>query len=190
MLKWGQVNILQLLCKQACDLDRWFKDTWLISTKFTPDIFCMCNNTFPLDDYVFFFHYFFVLEAVKEEIVPVDLNEIPLCQNETWPFFCVSIIYLFKSTSFILGDLWVLIMYLKNKMSFMKSANNEFFLVSGRLCPFLPSETRSGVRRLQLLSPCKLAASAHNSKAGEMSCLAKVKGQSPSDSLILPGCRW
>lgn len=46
-----------------------------------------------------------------------------------------ALIYLFKSTSFILGDLWLLIMYLKNKMSFMENADHFF---SGQLCIFLP----------------------------------------------------
>lgn len=43
-----------------------------------------------------------------------------LCQNETWPFFfcvCQSSIYS-KAPAFILADLWVLIMYLKNKNEF------------------------------------------------------------------------
>lgn len=50
------------------------------------------------------------------------------------------LIYLFKSTSFILGDLWLLIVYLKNKMSFMETA--AFF--SGQLCIFLPWNLPTG----------------------------------------------
>lgn len=49
-------------------------------------------------------------------------------------------------------------MYLKNKISFMKSVDGEFF------------GFRQGEGQEQLLSPPKVAVSARNSKAGEMSC--------------------
>lgn len=80
------------------------------------------------------------------------------------PFFCVcqSSIYS-KAPAFILADLWVLIMYLKNKNEFYEKF---WWWVFGRCFSPLTAKQR------------------------KWGCLAKVKGQSPSHSLILPGCRW
>lgn len=83
----------------------------------------------------FYFGPNFSLEAIKKNLpalIPTKSHYVEMTR---------VLIYLFKSTSFILGDLWLLIMYLKNKMSFMETADDFF---SGQLCIFLPYDFPTG----------------------------------------------
>lgn len=108
--------------------------TRLILTKFISDISCRCKNT------LFWLILIFILDQISvwrqsknlPALIPTKSHYVEMTR---------VLIYLFKSTSFILGDLWLLIMYLKNKMSFMETADDFF---SGQLCIFLPYNFPTG----------------------------------------------